>query len=70
MCRFKYECMWSVDIEHVAEWLASVDDGSRDQVVAAPELLKDIGHQLAIGSAGIARTSRLPMTCLMTIYAR
>lgn len=38
--------MWSVDIEHIAEWLASLDGDSRDQVVAALELLRDSGPQL------------------------
>ena len=38
--------MWSVDIELVAEWLASLDDDSRDQVVAAVELLEDNGPHL------------------------
>ncbi|WP_136089647.1 type II toxin-antitoxin system RelE/ParE family toxin [Auritidibacter ignavus] len=38
--------MWSVDIEPIEEWLASLDDGSREQVVAAIELLEDQGPQL------------------------
>jgi len=38
--------MWSVDIELVAGWLASLDDDSRAQVVAAIELLADRGPQL------------------------
>ncbi|GAA1563913.1 type II toxin-antitoxin system RelE/ParE family toxin [Brevibacterium picturae] len=38
--------MWSVDIELVAGWLASLDDDSRVQVVAAVELLEDQGPQL------------------------
>lgn len=35
-----------MDIELVAGWLASLDDDSRDQVVAAVELLEDQGPQL------------------------
>ena len=38
--------MWSVDLELVSEWLASLDGGSRDQVIAALELLEDNGPQL------------------------
>lgn len=38
--------MWSVDIELIAGWLASLDDDSREQVVAAIELLEDRGPQL------------------------
>lgn len=38
--------MWSVDIELIAGWLASLDEGSREQVVAAIELLEDRGPQL------------------------
>lgn len=38
--------MWSVDLELVADWLASLDGDSRDQVVAALELLEDSGPQL------------------------
>lgn len=38
--------MWIVDIEPIAGWLASLDDGSREQVVAAIELLEDRGPQL------------------------
>ena len=38
--------MWSVDIELIAGWLALLDDGSREQVVAAIELLEDRGPQL------------------------
>lgn len=38
--------MWSIDIELIAEWLASLDDDSRAQVVAAIELLEDRGPQL------------------------
>lgn len=38
--------MWSVDIELIAEWLVSLDEDSRAQVVAAIELLEDYGPQL------------------------
>ncbi len=38
--------MWSVDIELIAGWLASLDNDSREQVVAAIELLEDRGPQL------------------------
>ena len=38
--------MWSVDIELIAGWLASLDQGSREQVFAAIELLEDRGPQL------------------------
>lgn len=38
--------MWSVDIELIAQWLVSLDDDSRAQVVAAIELLQDQGPQL------------------------
>lgn len=42
-----YACiMWSVDIELIAGWLASLDDDSRAQVVAVIELLEDRGPQL------------------------
>lgn len=45
-CKVNIDDMWSVDIELIAEWLASLDDGSREQVVAAIELLEDRGPQL------------------------
>lgn len=38
--------MWSVDIEPIAGWLASLDGNSREQVVAAVELLEDHGPHL------------------------
>lgn len=38
--------MWSVDIELIVRWLASLDNDSRAQVVAAIELLEDRGPQL------------------------
>lgn len=38
--------MWSVDIELIAEWLAALDKDSREQVVAAIELLEERGPQL------------------------
>lgn len=38
--------MWNVDIELIAGWLTSLDDGSREQVIAAIELLEERGPQL------------------------
>lgn len=38
--------MWSVDVELVEEWLASLDPRSLEQVVAAIELLEERGPQL------------------------
>lgn len=38
--------MWSMDIELIADWLVSLDEGSREQVVAALELLEEHGPQL------------------------
>jgi len=38
--------VWSVDIELIAGWLASLDQGSREQVIAAIELLEERGPQL------------------------
>lgn len=38
--------MWNVDIELIAGWLASLDDDSGAQVVAAIELLEEHGPQL------------------------
>ena len=38
--------MWSVDVEQVADWLASLDDRSYEQVFAAIELLQERGPQL------------------------
>lgn len=38
---------WIVDIELIAKWLASLDGGSREQVVAAVELLEEHGPHLA-----------------------
>lgn len=38
--------MWSVDVGLIAEWLASLDVDSREQVVAAIRLLEDRGPQL------------------------
>lgn len=50
--------MWSVDIELVAGWLASLDDDSRDQVVAAVELLEDQGPHLGRPLVDTVVTSR------------
>ncbi|WP_336659786.1 type II toxin-antitoxin system RelE/ParE family toxin [Leucobacter sp. USHLN153] len=38
--------MWVVDIELIAEWLAALDQRSREQVVAAIELLEERGPDL------------------------
>lgn len=38
--------MWSVDVGHIESWLDSLDTASRVQVLAAIELLRDIGPQL------------------------
>lgn len=38
--------MWKVDVELISAWLASLDIDSREQVVAAIELLQDRGPQL------------------------
>jgi len=38
--------MWAVDVEHVSDWLAHLDDDTRDQVYAAIEILEDKGPQL------------------------
>lgn len=38
--------MWSVDLEPIAGWLASLDESLREQVVAAIELLEDREPQL------------------------
>lgn len=38
--------MWSVDIELIASWLSLLDIESREQVVAAIELLQERGPQL------------------------
>ena len=37
---------WIVDIELIADWLTSLDGGSREQVVAAVELLEEHGPHL------------------------
>ena len=50
--------MWSVDIEPIARWLASLDEGSREQVVAAIELLEDRGPQLGRPIVDSVTTSR------------
>lgn len=38
--------MWSVDVSLVEAWLDSLDHGSWTQVIAAIEVLKDVGPQL------------------------
>ncbi len=41
--RYYTSAVWDVDVEHVAGWLASLDEDSRAQVVAAVELLQEHG---------------------------
>ncbi|GAC81416.1 hypothetical protein SAMN04488550_0946 [Gordonia malaquae] len=50
--------MWSVNIELIAGWLASLDAGSREQVVAAIELLEDRGPQLGRPVVDTVKSSR------------
>lgn len=50
--------MWSVDLEPIAGWLASLGDSSREQVVAAIELLEDRGPQLGRPIVDSVTTSR------------
>lgn len=50
--------MWSVDLELVADWLALLDSDSRDQVVAALELLEGSGPQLGRPLADTVNGSR------------
>lgn len=38
--------MWQVDIAAIADWLRELDDDSREQVVAAVELLEEHGPHL------------------------
>ncbi|AZQ76808.1 diaminopimelate decarboxylase [Flaviflexus ciconiae] len=38
--------MWSVDLKLVSDWLTGLDQRSQVQVVAAIELLQDVGPQL------------------------
>ena len=37
---------WSIDVEFVEEWLDSLDQNSYEQVIAALELLADLGPRL------------------------
>lgn len=50
--------MWSVDIERIAGWLLSLDDDSREQVIAAIELLGERGPQLGGPIVDTVHTSR------------
>ncbi len=50
--------VWSVDIERIAGWLASLDQDSREQVIAAIELLEDRGPQLGRPVVDTVRASR------------
>lgn len=45
-CRVYTVVMWAVDIELIARWLTALDAGSREQVVAAIELLQEHGPHL------------------------
>lgn len=45
-CRVYIGGVWSVDIERISGWLASLDQDSREQAVAAIELLEDRGPHL------------------------
>lgn len=38
--------MWNADVTLIVDWMASLDERSRTQVVAAIELLQDLGPQL------------------------
>lgn len=44
--RYYTRGVWEVDVEYVADWLASLDDDSRAQVVAAIQVLQEFGPQL------------------------
>ena len=50
--------MWSVDIELLAGWLASLDEDSQAQVVAAIEILEDQGPHLGRPLVDTVSTSR------------
>lgn len=50
--------MWNVDIERIAGWLLSLDDDSREQVIAAIELLGERGPQLGRPIVDTVHTSR------------
>ncbi len=45
-CKVYARSVWSVDLELIAGWLASLDEDSQTQVVAAIELLQDHGPNL------------------------
>ena len=38
--------MWDIDVELIEDWVATLDDSSREQVFAAIEVLRDYGPQL------------------------
>lgn len=50
--------MWSVDIELIAGWLASLDEDSQAQVVAGIEILEDQGPHLGRPLVDTVSTSR------------
>lgn len=50
--------MWGVDVELIAQWLASLDKNSQEQVVAAIELLQERGPQLGRPIVDSVKASR------------
>lgn len=50
--------MWDVDIEHIASWLATLDQASQEQVIAAIELLETHGPHLGRPLVDTVSTSR------------
>lgn len=50
--------MWSVDVELIEVWLTELDEESREQVIAALELLEDFGPQLGRPIVDTVRASR------------
>jgi len=49
---------WSIDVEFVEEWLDSLDQNSYEQVIAALELLADLGPRLGRPLVDTVRGSR------------
>lgn len=50
--------MWSVDVEHIEQWLDSLDAASWKQVVAAIEVLREAGPQLGRPLVDTLKASR------------
>lgn len=48
---------WSVDVELIEVWLTELDEDSREQVIAALELLEDFGPQLGMPIVDTVRAS-------------